>query len=138
MSWAGRSVRPIEDWRVLVTGGAGFIGSAVVWGLNQRGCDNIVLVGRLRQTDKWRHLAPLQFRDYLEADDLLPCLQRNSLGTFQAILHFGACSSTTERDASYLMQNNFEFTKTLSRWAMKSQARFLHASSAATYGDGDE
>lgn len=121
---------------MLVTGGAGFIGSAVIWGLNQRGCDNIVVVDRLRQTDKWRHLAPLRFRDYLEADHLLPRLQTGSLGTFQAILHFGACSSTTERDATYLIQNNFEFTKILSHWAVQSKARFLYASSAATYGDG--
>lgn len=121
---------------MLVTGGAGFIGSAVIWGLNQRGCDDIVVVDRLRHTDKWRHLAPLRFRDYLEADQLLPRLHNNSLGAFQAILHFGACSSTTERDAAYLIQNNFEFTKILSHWAIKSKARFLYASSAATYGDG--
>ncbi|MBX3301525.1 MAG: ADP-glyceromanno-heptose 6-epimerase [Nitrospira sp.] len=129
-------MRPIHDWRVLVTGGAGFIGSAVIWGLNQRGCDDIVVVDRLRHTDKWRHLDPLRFRDYLEADQLLPRLSNNSLGTFQAVLHFGACSSTTERDASYLIHNNFEFTKTLSHWAVKSKSRFLYASSAATYGDG--
>lgn len=121
---------------MLVTGGAGFIGSAVIWGLNQRGCDNIVVVDRLRQTDKWRHLAPLRFRDYLEADQLLSRLQNNSLGTFQVVLHFGACSSTTERDATYLIHNNFEYTKILSHWALKSKARFLYASSAATYGDG--
>lgn len=135
MYWAGRS-RSLADWRVLVTGGAGFIGSAVIWGLSRRGCDNIVVVDRLRDTDKWRHLAPLRFRDYLEADQLLPRLHDGSLGSFQAILHFGACSSTTERNVSYLIQNNFEFTKTLSHWAVTSKARFLYASSAATYGDG--
>jgi ADP-L-glycero-D-manno-heptose 6-epimerase len=106
-------VRSVQNWRVLVTGGAGFIGSAVIWGLNQRGCDDIVVVNRLRQTDKWRHLAPLRFRDYLEADQLLPRLQNRSLGTFQSIQHFVACSSTIERDASYLIHNNFEFTKIL-------------------------
>lgn len=121
---------------MLVTGGAGFIGSAVIWGLNQRDCDNIVVVDRLRQTDKWRYLSCLRFRDYLEADHLVSRLQTGSLGTFDAILHFGACSSTTERDVAYLIHNNFEFTKTLSHWAVQAKTRFLYASSAATYGDG--
>jgi ADP-L-glycero-D-manno-heptose 6-epimerase len=118
MSSAGRALRSVQNWRVLVTGGAGFIGSAVIWGLNQRGCDNIVVVDRLRETDKWRHLAPLRFCDCLEADQLLPRLLNRSFGTFQAILHFSACSSTTERDASYLNHNNFEFTKILCHWAV--------------------
>lgn len=132
------NVRNLDDCRILVTGGAGFIGSAVIWGLNRRGCDDIVVVDRLRETEKWRHLSPLRFRDYLEADQLLPRLQNNSLGTVHAVLHFGACSSTTERDASYLIHNNFEFTKILSHWALKSKARFVYASSAATYGDGTQ
>jgi ADP-L-glycero-D-manno-heptose 6-epimerase len=125
-----------EKSRVLVTGGAGFIGSALVWGLNRRGCDRLVLADRLRSADKWRHLGPLRFQDYLEADELLPRLLNGSLGKFDVVLHMGACSSTTERDAAYLIKNNFEFTKVLCHWALETGARFLYASSAATYGDG--
>lgn len=125
-----------EKSRVLVTGGAGFIGSALVWGLNRGGCERLVLVDRLRSTDKWRHLGPLRFQDYLEADELLPRLLNGSLGKFDVVLHMGACSSTTERDVEYLIKNNFEFTKTLCGWALETGARFLYASSAATYGDG--
>jgi len=124
------------DARVLVTGGAGLIGSALVWGLNQRGCENIVICDRLGTDEKWRNLTPLRFADYLDADDLRPRLQNGSLGAFDCLLHLGACSATTERDASHLMRNNYEFTKDLAEWSLAHDARFVYASSAATYGDG--
>jgi ADP-L-glycero-D-manno-heptose 6-epimerase len=124
------------DQHVLVTGGAGFIGSALVWELNRRGCENIVIADLLGTSEKWRNLAPLRFADYLEADDLLPRLQNGALGRFDLILHLGANSSTTERDAARLIRNNFEFTKNLAVWSLANEARFVYASSAATYGDG--
>jgi ADP-L-glycero-D-manno-heptose 6-epimerase len=130
-----------SDARVLVTGGAGFIGSALVWALNRRGCDDIVVCDRLGTDEKWRNLTPLRFADYVEADDLLPRLQNGALGKFDLVLHMGACSSTTERDAGFLIRNNYEFTKDLAAWALSQKAggrktRFVYASSAATYGDG--
>jgi ADP-L-glycero-D-manno-heptose 6-epimerase len=122
--------------RILVTGGAGFIGSALVWELNRRGAENVVISDLLGHSEKWRNLPPLQFADYLEADDLRPRLLDGSLGRFDLILHLGACSATTERDATYLIRNNFEYTKDLAAWSLKHEARFVYASSAATYGDG--
>ena len=125
-----------SDSRVLVTGGAGFIGSALVWALNRRGCDDIVVCDLLGTNEKWRNLTPLRFADYVEADQLLPRLQNGALGKFDLVLHLGACSATTEKDASYLIRNNYEFTKDLAAWALKAKTRFVYASSAATYGDG--
>lgn len=122
---------------IIVTGGAGLIGSAVVWKLNQQGRDDIIIVDHLGSGDKWRNLAPLRFRDYIEKDRFLPLLE-GSFGPepIEAIIHLGACSSTTERDASYLVENNFEYSKRLAQYALKNGARFIYASSAATYGDG--
>jgi ADP-L-glycero-D-manno-heptose 6-epimerase len=124
--------------RILVTGGAGFIGSALVWALNQRGLTNIVITDLLGSDEKWRNLAPLRFADYLEAGEFRRRLRESpaSLGTFSCVFHLGACSATTERNASYLIDNNFEYTKELARWAVSTGARFIYASSAATYGDG--
>src|SRR5579862_6425605 len=122
--------------RVLVTGGAGFIGSALVWELNRRGCEDIVVCDILGTSEKWRNLTPLRFEDYVEGDVLMERLQSGALGKFDLVLHMGACSATTERDATYLIRNNYEFTKNLATWALASKTRFVYASSAATYGDG--
>jgi ADP-L-glycero-D-manno-heptose 6-epimerase len=122
--------------RVLVTGGAGFIGSALVWSLNRRGCEDIVVCDILGTNEKWRNLAPLRFADYVEAESLLPRLQNGVLGKFDLVLHMGACSATTEKDATYLIKNNYEFTKDLAVWSLANKTRFVYASSAATYGDG--
>jgi ADP-L-glycero-D-manno-heptose 6-epimerase len=122
--------------RVLITGGAGFIGSALIWALNERGCDRIVISDLLGTDEKWRNLTPLRFEDYLEASDLIQRLENGALGTFDLVLHLGACSATTERDAAYLIRNNYEFTKELALWSLAAGARFVYASSAATYGDG--
>ena len=124
--------------RILITGGAGFIGSALVWELNRRGCENIVVCDRLSTDEKWKNLVPLKFADYIDGNDLLQNVLHAParLGRFDLILHLGACSATTERDADYLMRNNFEFTKQLCQWALRDGTRFVYASSAATYGDG--
>jgi len=127
-----------KDKRILITGAAGMIGSALAWRLNRMGHENLVLCDRLGTDEKWRNLAPLRFADYLDADDLMRRLadRAAALDEFSLVLHMGACSATTERDAGYLMRNNFEFTKVLARWSLEHGARFVYASSAATYGDG--
>ena len=124
--------------RILITGGAGFIGSALVWELNRRGCENIVVCDRLSTDEKWKNLVPLRFADYIDGNDLLQAVMHSpaKLGRFDHVLHLGACSATTERDADYLMRNNYEFTKQLCQWSLANQTRFVYASSAATYGDG--
>ena len=124
--------------RILVTGGAGFIGSALVWALNARGIDDIVVCDILGTDEKWRNLVPLRYADYIEGPVLRSRLQasQTALGKFSAVFHLGACSATTERNASYLADNNTAFTRELAGWALGMGARFVYASSAATYGDG--
>ena len=122
--------------RVLVTGAAGFIGSRLVRELNSRGIENIVIADFLGTDERWRNLEPLAFTDYVDAGTLLDALESAKLGDFELVLHMGACSSTTERDAAYLMRNNYEYTRRLAHWSLSRHARFVYASSAATYGDG--
>jgi ADP-L-glycero-D-manno-heptose 6-epimerase len=124
----------LERGTVLVTGAAGLIGSAVVWALNQRGHERIIAVDRLDGSEKWRNLAPLRFDDYLEADVLRDTIERGLLKDVRTVVHLGACSSTTETDGRYLIENNFNYTKMLAEWALQHGIRFAYASSAATYG----
>ncbi|MEA2034134.1 MAG: ADP-glyceromanno-heptose 6-epimerase, partial [Euryarchaeota archaeon] len=119
------------------TGGAGFIGSALVWKLNQLGEDNIIIVDSLRESEKWKNISSLNFRDYLEKDDFLSGItSRSWTDEIKAVFHLGACSSTTEQDIRYLIKNNYEYTKTLAGSCAAGGVRFIYASSAATYGDG--
>ncbi|MDD2853805.1 MAG: ADP-glyceromanno-heptose 6-epimerase [Desulfuromonadaceae bacterium] len=129
---------------IIVTGGAGLIGSAIVQQLNQLGREDILIVDHLGHTDKWRNLAPLRFIDYQEKDAFEKILDDGSISgrlagsrKLDAVIHLGACSATTEPDATYLIRNNYEYTRKLAVTALASGARFIYASSAATYGDGE-
>lgn len=126
----------LSSGRVIVTGGAGFIGSALVWALNLRGIRDVLIVDRLDTSEKWRNLVPLRYADYADADDFLTRVEERP-GAFTGttlVLHMGACSSTTETDAAFLMRNNYEYTKTLAQWALQRNVKMVYASSAATYG----
>ena len=132
------SPRDLSEKKFLVTGGAGFIGSALIWELNRRGFENIIVSDYLGADEKWRNLVPLRFHDYLEADSLLERIRADDgfPGNFHTVFHLGANSSTTETDARHLIRNNFEYTKILCHAALAGGSRFVYASSAATYGDG--
>lgn len=124
--------------KYIVTGGAGLIGSAVVWALNQTGETDILIVDHLGTSEKWKNLRALKYTDYMEREEFMECLLQDDLPEdVEGIIHMGACSSTTETDATYLVHNNFEYTKILAEYAVENDIRFVYASSAATYGGGE-
>lgn len=122
----------------IVTGGAGFIGSNIVKGLNQRGIKDILVVDDLSDGTKFKHIANCEIMDYLDKDAFLACIQKRDHfhQDIEAIFHQGACSSTTEWDGRFMMQNNYEYSKSLLHYCLERGVSFLYASSAATYGDG--
>ncbi len=122
----------------ILTGGAGFIGSCLLAKLNEMGVDKILVVDNLQKSSKWKNLVGKNFDSYLHKNKFLEKINdsKNFFGNPAAIIHMGACSSTTEKDINYLMQNNYQYTVDLCSWANKKGARFIYASSAATYGDG--
>ena len=124
--------------KYIVTGAAGLIGSALIWKLNQMGIDDILAVDHLGTSEKWKNLRALAYADYMGKDVFMDRLLANELpDDTEVILHMGACSSTTEKDATYLVGNNFNYTRCLAAYAVEKNIRFLYASSAATYGGGE-
>ncbi|RKZ11391.1 ADP-glyceromanno-heptose 6-epimerase [bacterium] len=123
---------------IAVTGAAGFIGSNIVWALNRAGRDDIIVVD-VHATDEGNaNLAPLRYARYLAKDEFLAELAApDSPLQLETIYHLGACSSTTETDWDYLAENNLGYTRSLCRHALEQGTRFINASSAATYGDGN-
>jgi len=125
----------LDRGTIVVTGGAGLIGSALIWALNRRGIEDILVVDRLDSSEKWKHLVPLRFADLMDADDFEQrAIDGDDFGNVRTLFHLGACSSTTETDADYLLRNNYEYTKNLAAWSDANDVRFVYASSAATYG----
>ena len=124
--------------KYIVTGAAGLIGSALIWKLNQLGIDDILAVDHLGTSEKWKNLRALAYADYMEKDVFMERLTAGALPRdVEVILHMGACSSTTEKDATYLVGNNFDYTRKLALYSVTRGIRFLYASSAATYGAGE-
>lgn len=124
--------------RIVVTGAAGFIGRNVVAELNRRGYDDLLLVDHLGKDEKWKNLVGLRFENLISPDDYLRQIESGSAAPAAAIVHLGACSATTERDADYLLRNNYRYTRVLCEWSLANDVRFVYASSAATYGDGSQ
>lgn len=122
----------------IVTGGAGFIGSNLVAALNARGEEDILVADHLNHPAKQRHLDGLRYRRYLDRSELRAEWRAGRLAPVATVFHLGACSSTTESDAAYLADNNTAYTRELCEWALAHGARFIYASSAATYGGGEQ
>ncbi|MCJ7729030.1 MAG: NAD-dependent epimerase/dehydratase family protein, partial [Sedimentisphaerales bacterium] len=119
---------------IIVTGGAGFIGSAIIASLNSRGITDILVVDQ-PGCEQRQNLTNLSFADYVEKDNFLDMVVENKIAPpVEAVFHMGACTSTTETNISYLEKNNYEYTKTLAKFATGAGIRFIYASSAATYG----
>jgi len=122
---------------IIVTGGAGFIGSCFVRKLNQAGETELIIIDAAGADADWGNLAGKKYADYLSKDDFIKQVSAEKLTTpIKALFHIGACSSTTEQNAAYLIENNLEYSKTLANWALRHDVPFFYASSAATYGDG--
>lgn len=121
---------------IVITGAAGFIGSIVAWKLNQEGHTNLILCDKLGTDQRWKNIAKRRYQEWVDIDSLHDFLAHNTQIT--AIIHLGACSSTTEEDMDYLMENNTNYTKKLFTYCTKHQIPFIYASSAATYGNGEQ
>lgn len=123
---------------LIVTGAAGFIGRNVVAELNRRGVDELILVDELGKEEKWRNLVGLRYEDVVSPEEFLGLIEDGAFAEAIACIHLGACSATTERDADFLLRNNYQYTRVLCNWALEQGIRFVYASSAATYGDGTQ
>lgn len=132
---------------IVVTGAAGFIGSCIVSKLNELGLNDLILVDHFEDlknpadttNPKKENLRNKKYKEYYDKTIFLDVLKKRKLAKgIEAVLHMGACSSTTLEDAHYFKENNFEYSKTLAQWALKHNIHFIYASSAATYGDGSQ
>jgi ADP-L-glycero-D-manno-heptose 6-epimerase len=121
---------------VILTGGAGFIGSCFLWKLNQQGISDIIVVDNLDSPLKEKNLLGKKYSEYIQKEDFLNILDSGKIAGIEKIVHMGACSSTILNDRDYYLKNNYEYSKRLASWAFEHNTYFIYASSAATYGDG--
>jgi len=129
-------VKGEEEYMIIVTGGAGFIGSNIVRGLNRLGYHDILIVDDLHKGEKSRNMNALRFRDYVDKDVFLARLKDFLTRKTEAVIHQGACTDTMEHDGLKMMAMNYDYTKDLFQAAMAQKVRFLYASSASVYGNG--
>lgn len=124
---------------IVITGGAGFIGSVLAWKFNTLAKNELVIVDqKARNASKWKNIEKRKYEFYLESDEFLDRLEHKEFkGKIQAIFHMGACSDTTEMDREFLLKNNTEYTQHLANWCIQNGVYFAYASSAATYGNGE-
>ncbi|OHD50680.1 MAG: ADP-glyceromanno-heptose 6-epimerase, partial [Spirochaetes bacterium GWF1_41_5] len=120
---------------ILVTGGAGFIGSAYIWHLNRQGITGILVADRLHSSNKWKNLTGLQIADYIDRSGIFAYLEHYGIKP-ETVIHMGACSSTIETNADYIIKTNFDFSKKIWEYCSEQKIKLIYASSAATYGDG--
>ena len=121
---------------IIVTGGAGMIGSNIIEGLNKSGHNDIIVVDHLKNGEKFRNISDLDISDYYDKKDFISLIRdRNDFGQIDAVYHEGACSNTLEWDGQYMMENNYEYSKVLLHYCMDKKIPFFYASSAAAYGD---
>ncbi len=123
---------------IIVTGAAGFIGRNTVAELNARGEDELILVDELGKDEKWKNLVGLRYEDIVSPEEFLGLIEDGAFADARSVIHLGACSATTEKDADFLLRNNYQYTRVLCNWAQANEIRFVYASSAATYGNGAE
>jgi len=123
---------------IIVTGGAGFIGSNIVKELNNRGRDDIIVVDNLKNGVKFKNIADCEIADYMSKEDFIEHISANKpfAEKVDAIFHEGACSSTTEWDGKFVMENNYEYSKSILHYCLEHQISYLYASSASVYGSG--
>ena len=123
---------------IIVTGGAGFIGSNIVKGLNERGREDVLIVDNLTNMVKFKNIQGLKAIDYMDKNDFIAAIKNGKFddANIEVIFHEGACSDTMEYNGKYMMENNFEYTKTLMHFALKKKIQLIYASSASTYGSG--
>jgi len=124
--------------KLILTGGAGFIGSSYLWKLNSLGIEDVLVVDTQPNTNAYANLRKKIFRDYIPHEGLLEALKKGKLKEMDGIIHMGACSDTTEKDWFYLEKNNVHFSRTLARWCLENNKLFHYASSASIYGDGNK
>lgn len=129
----------MNTFSTIITGAAGFIGRNLVAELNARGETDLLLVDELGTSEKWKNLVGLQYEDLWDPDAFRQSVLNGVSGEgIKAVIHLGACSATTETDADYLLDNNYRTTRDICEWCLEQQVRFVYASSAATYGNGEQ